>query len=105
MCFRKGHSTFDNIANLHNIVTNNMDSGRIVVVVYLDFMKAFDKRWTDGIIRKLMKFGIKGNILSWLKEYLSNRNFRVDINGNLSESFTTDNGVPQGGCLGLCYLI
>jgi len=62
-----------------------MDSDRIVVVVYLDLTKAFNKLWTGGIILKLMKLGIKGNILNWLKEYLSNRNFRVDINGNLSE--------------------
>jgi hypothetical protein len=45
----------------------------------LILVKAFDTVWIKGLVLKLEKYGIKGNLLFWLKSYLSRRKQRVVI--------------------------
>ena len=45
--------------------------------VFLDLSKAFDKVWHDRIIFKLKAYGVEGELLSLLKNYLENREQRV----------------------------
>ena len=40
---------------------------------FLDISKAFDKVWHEGLLFKLERIGISGNLLSLLKSFLSNR--------------------------------
>ena len=37
-----------------------------------------------------------GNILHYVKNFLSNRSFQVQVNGILSDQKILENGVPQG---------
>ena len=52
--------------------------------------------WHRGLLFKLKKKGIVGNLLLWFKDYLTNRKQRVVINGNESSLKTVNAGVPQG---------
>ena len=47
-------------------------------ILYLDFNKAFDKIPYQRLLKSL---GINGNILGWIKTYLSYRSQRVVVNG------------------------
>ena len=53
--------------------------------VFLDISKTFDKVWHNGIIFKLKAYGVEGELLSLLKNYLENREQRVILNGQISE--------------------
>ena len=53
--------------------------------VFCDISKAFDRVWHRGLIHKLEKYGIKGDILIWIKSYLASRKHRVFVNGVLSD--------------------
>ena len=53
--------------------------------VFLDISKAFDKVWHDGIIFKLKAYGVEGELLLRLKNFLKNREQRVALNGQTSE--------------------
>ena len=44
--------------------------------------------------------GIRGNILSWIKSFLTGREHRVMVNGALSEWVEVSSGIPQGSVLG-----
>ena len=50
------------------------DSNSIVDVrgVFLDISKAFDNVWHDGHIFKLKSFGVEGELILLLKNYLQN---------------------------------
>ena len=77
-----------------------------VRAIFLDISKAFDKVWHQGLLFKLQQNGITGKCLSFFKNYLSNRNYRVALNGSLSDCYTAKSGVPQGSVLGsLLFLI
>ena len=52
--------------------------------VFLDISKAFDKVWHDGLIFRLKSYGIEGELLLLLKNYLHNREQRVVLNGQTS---------------------
>ena len=62
-------------------VTEAIDRGEEVDVIYLDFAKAFDKVPHKRLLSKLRRYGIKGKIYDWIKDLLSNRKQRVVING------------------------
>ena len=49
---------------------------------------------------KLEAYGIRGNLLSWLSNFLLNHHQKVAINGCLSEWTNVQSGVLQGSVLG-----
>ena len=54
-------------------------------VIYLDFAcTAFDKVPHHWLIEKVANHGISGNVLSWLRAWLSNRRQCVCVNGQKS---------------------
>ena len=58
--------------------------------------KAFDTVNHNLLLKKLQRFGLKDNILTWFKNYLSGRQHRVLVNGEISETRPVSSGVPQG---------
>ena len=74
--------------------------------VSLDISKAFDKVWHRGLLFKLKPYGVEGELLFLLKYYLRNREQRVILNGQTSDSRKINSGVPRGSVLGpLLFLI
>ena len=77
-----------------------------VDTVYLDFRKAFDSVPHKRLIKKLEKYGITGNLLKWLKNFLNDRKQKVVINGKFSKWSDVLSGIPQGSILGpLMFII
>ena len=57
---------------------------RSVDLIYLDFAKAFDKVLHSLLLSKLHSYRINGNIVNWIKNWLSNRKKRVLLNNSFS---------------------
>ncbi len=65
--------------------------------------KAFDTVYHTGLLHKLQSSGITGDLLEWVRRYLTDRRQRVVLNGSASERKCIDAGFPQGSILGPLY--
>ena len=62
--------------------------------------------WHVGLLHKLRAAGVTGEILNWLKNYLSDRKPRIVLPGAVSDWLFIGAGVPQGSILGpLLFLL
>ena len=92
--FARGRSTHDSITNLMALINN-----RPAVVVFIDMEKAFELANADAILDTLVGKGVKGRLLTWVKDYLYDRHARVKYQGRVAEYQDFPNGTPQGGVL------
>ena len=67
---------------------------------FLDFLKAFDRVWHKGLLRKLLSCGVSLDSTAWIADYLCNRSLRVRVGSSISSSQPMNAGVPQGSHLG-----
>ena len=67
----------------------------IVDSAYLDFAKAFDTVSQHKLIFKLESYGKSGNLLAWIKAFLTNRLQRVQVGNCLSSLINVISGVPK----------
>ena len=97
---RAGRSILTQLIHQHNIILDELSKGNNLEVVYLDLAKAINLVDVSILLHKLKEIGIQGNLLSWIKEFLSNRFQRVRIGNYLSNQREITSGVPQGSVLG-----
>ena len=83
----------------------NLDRKMFNLVVLIDLKKAFDTVDHQILLRKLELYGIKGQALSFLNSYLSNRSQKCQINGFLLSEKVIRCGVPQGSILGPLFFL
>jgi len=85
-----------------------LDNHEKTIGVYLDLQKTFDMPTVNHnvLIHKLSIYGIRGTVLSWFKNYLSNRKQFTVLADTKSDILDITCGVPQGSTLGpLLFLI
>ena len=67
---------------------------------FLDFEKAFDSVPHVHLYLKLQQYGIRGQILEWLSDFLLERYQRVVLESESSNWTKVLSGVPQGSIVG-----
>ena len=97
--FRQGRSTTDCLVQLSNDVQEAIIKNKHTIVVFFDIMKAYDTAWKRGILKRLSEFGLRGNLPTFIKNFLSNRQIKVKIGSTLSNPRDVEEGVPQGSVL------
>lgn len=71
-----------------------------VNVIYTDLEKSFEKVNHANLLDKLQFYGICGQLLSWIKDYLTERRRNIVIDGVLSDEYIPISGVPQASYIG-----
>lgn len=98
--FKPGHCTTHALACFTDYVSKGLNKKNGTLAVSLDFSKAFDRVWQQGIIYKLQSFGFSEHICSMVKSFLDGRHFMVKVGEKRSSQRQVLAGVPQGSILG-----
>ena len=103
---RANRSTLTQLIAHQDEILKLLEDGGNVDVIYLDFLKAFDKVDLGILLHKLKHLGIGGKLGRWLHSFLINRKQQVIVKGCKSEASVLISGVPQGSVLGpILFLI
>ena len=83
-----------------------MDEKKQVDLIFLDFCKAFHKVPHRQLLNKLKYYGITGNLVKWIEQWLTKRNQQVTLENHVSNKLLVKSGVPQRTVLGpLMFLL
>ena len=87
-------------------IADNLEQKKHIIGIFLDLSKAFNTICHNKLLVKLENYGIRGNCLNLIKNYLSNRNQMTKFDSEISDSESILYGVPQGSVLGpLLFLL
>ena len=98
--FISGRSTLLQLLSALEEWTSILDSGGYLDVIYMDFMKAFDKVPHKRLLHKVRSYGLSDKLCTWVESFLSNRKQRVKVNDSYSAWHKGTSGIPQGSVLG-----
>ena len=97
---RAGRSTLTQLMSQHTKLLESLKDGSNLELLYLDFSKAFDKVSHPILLERMAELGIGGNLLEWIRAFLSDRYQRIRVGQKLSDKTYVLSGVPQGSVLG-----
>ena len=101
--FTRQRSTHDAIYRLLSHITETIGAGTepedFTSTVFVDISKAYDKVWVEGLLYKIHKMGITGNLYYMLRALLTDRTIQVVGDGKVSIIHILLAGVPQGSIL------
>ena len=83
--FCKGRSCVTQLLSTLFDWFQSLDGGIPVDAVYLDFRKAFDTVPHKRLLGKLHGYGVRGQVLEWVDDFLSDREQYVPVNEKCSE--------------------
>ena len=85
--FISGRLAITNLILFTNSIFSSFDRNNQLDAIYLDFRKVFDLINHKILLLKLKYYNFSFNMIKWLENYLSNRNFYVQIKGTKSRKF------------------
>ena len=96
--FLPNHRTADHILTLKSLIdkyVNQTTNGKIYAC-FVDFRKAFDSVWHDGMLLKLLRNKIGGKFYNLIKNLYSNSQCAVKQSQHRTPFFPYSRGVRQG---------
>ena len=85
--FRKLRTTIDPMVILEREIREAFNAKGHLIGVFFDIEKAYDTTWRHGILQEMYLMGLRGRLPSFIRDFLSNRRFRVRVGGMYSDWF------------------
>ena len=98
--FRSSRSTEGLLTVVPDRISRAFNRSWATRALVFDIPKAFDRVLLAGRLRKLVSYGISGQMFGLISSFLSNRRLRVVLDGKSSQEYPVNAGVPQGSILG-----
>lgn len=103
--FVRKRSTCTNLLECCNDWSLRVQNKQQVSIVYIDFTKAFDVVSHEKLFARLYSYGIRGNLLLFLKKFFSGRCHQTKVGCCLSDVAMLLSGVVQGSGIGPCMFL
>jgi hypothetical protein len=97
--FTSGTSPLNAALLVHEQIMEAKAAKTPLYIAFLDAKSAFDVVSHQSLMRKLYIDGVQGDLWRLINDIFKNANSRVKWNGHMSEPFTIQQGVRQGGIL------
>ena len=94
--FVKKSRPADHLFVLKAIIDNYTNQGKKIFTCFVDFSKAFDSVWRNGLFYKLIKYGADNSWVKLIKNMYEKTKQCIKINNTKSREFKTYKGVRQG---------
>ena len=101
--FRKGRSCESQLGLTIQDLAMGLNSRIQIDVILLDSSKVFDKVPHQRLFLKLHHYGVRGNILEWVKSFLDGRTQQVVLDNTASSAAPVTSGVPKALSWAHCY--
>jgi ribonuclease HI len=94
--FRKYCSTNQQITMLSQEIKDSLDRQETMIAVFVDFKSAYDSVWRVKLVDKLQAIGVKGRMLKWIHNFITQRFCATKFENKLSKYKQIRRGLPQG---------
>ena len=96
--FMPGHRTSDHLFSLRTIIDKYVKASTkgTIYACFIDFKKAFDSVWHDGLFLRLLQNNINGNFYSLIKSLYSKSKCFIKLGSKRTQTFDYARGVRQG---------
>ena len=102
---KPGDSCINQLLSITHEIYKLFDDRLKVRGAFLDIFNAFDRVWHEGLISKLKRYGISGDLFQVLSAFLSSSMERVVFNAKNSSWTNVHAGVLQGSIQGLLLIL
>ena len=97
--FRPGKSCCSQVLNLTQHIEDGFELGQITGAAFIDLTAAYDTINHRRLLAKLVMLTDDVPFTKFIRTMLSNRRFKVELNGKQSRWRNQRNGLPQGAVL------
>ena len=98
--FSAKKNTIRYLNRLHLGIESDKENNLTTLGLFIDFEKAFDSVWKKGLMVKLYKIGIRGDIFKLINSFLFSRQIKLNVNGVVGdERSSAEYGLPQGSVI------
>jgi hypothetical protein len=94
--FRKDHCTTDNIFILHTLINKCKNTKKKLFACFVDFPKAFDTVWREGLHYKLQLYNLTGKVFSVIENMYKNVSYILNTARGSTNPIPSNIGVKQG---------
>ena len=97
--FRPGGLLPTRALSIYQEISNSLAANTPTLAVYVDFRKAYDLVWHQGLVAKLRRLEMPERLLKMIMSWLKDRKAHVALGEEKSEDFRINVGLPQGSSL------
>ena len=94
--FRHGFRTSDHLLVLKTLIDSYKSSRKPIFTCFIDFRKAYDSVWREGLFFKLIKYGCSKKFVAILLNMYSSVKSAVKLEQGVTPFFQSHIGVKQG---------
>ena len=97
--FRRARCTEDQVLKVTQAVADGVQTRQRTCMTLVDCWRAFDRTWCTGLLWKTADLGLPRCLVAWVRDFLSDRQACVRLNGQLGGYRCVPEGTPQGAVL------